>query len=66
MTGHDPLCPLRQMSLLKSGCPQCNLVRTGRADGIRLALATVDKGGRAATQLQALLAEHDTHTGDAA
>lgn len=58
MSAHDPLCPLRKMSVLKSGCPQCDLIRTGRRDGIERALAAVDAGGRAAKQISALLEEN--------
>jgi len=68
VTQHDPLCPLRHLSVLKSGCPQCDLIRLGRRDGIHLAIDTVDSGGRAETQLRTLLAEHTpaAPTGDAA
>ena len=31
-SAHDPLCPLKHMSLLKSGCPQCNLIALARDD----------------------------------
>lgn len=27
---HDPLCPLKHLSMLKSGCPQCELIALGR------------------------------------
>jgi hypothetical protein len=56
---HDDLCPLKHLSVLKSGCPQCELVRAGRQDGLRLALQAVDTGGRAAKQIAALLAAAD-------
>ena len=55
MSAHDPLCPLRKMTVLKYGCPQCDLIALGRRAGLEQALATVDQGGRAATQLRALL-----------
>jgi len=32
MSTHDPLCPLKNLSMLKSGCPQCNLIELARAD----------------------------------
>ena len=54
-TQHDPLCPLAKYSLLKSGCPQCNLLAVGRKAGVEQALAIVDQGGRAAKQLRELL-----------
>jgi hypothetical protein len=43
------------MTVLKYGCPQCDLIALGRRAGLEQALATVDQGGRAATQLRALL-----------
>jgi len=58
-SAHDDLCPLKHLSVLKSGCPQCELVRAGRQDGLRLALQVVDNGGRAAKQIEALLAAAD-------
>jgi hypothetical protein len=58
MSGHDELCPLRKLSMLKSGCPQCDLIAVGRRAGIEEAMAAVDKGGRAAAQLEALLARY--------
>lgn len=58
-SAHDDLCPLKHLSMLKSGCPQCELVRVGRQDGLRLALQAVDTGGRAAKQIEALLAAAD-------
>jgi hypothetical protein len=58
MTAHDPLCPLAHLSMLKSGCPQCRLLAVGRRAGIEEAVAAVDKGGRAAAQLEALLARY--------
>jgi hypothetical protein len=63
MSGHDLLCPLRKLTVLKSGCPQCDLIRAGRIDGVRQALARVDSGGRAAVQLRALLDELDPQDG---
>jgi hypothetical protein len=56
-TKHDPLCPLVKLSMLKSGCPQCELIRKGRRAGIEQALFVIDKGGRAEAQLRALLEE---------
>lgn len=52
---HDDLCPLRELSVLKSGCPQCKLLAIGRRAGLATALAVVDQGGRAASQIRALL-----------
>jgi hypothetical protein len=30
VSGHDEQCPLRHLSMLKSGCPQCDLIAAGR------------------------------------
>jgi hypothetical protein len=65
MTTHEDLCPDDTVCYEGDGW-LCDLVNEVRLHTLQLALATVDKGGRAATQLQALLAEHDTQTGDAA
>lgn len=65
MTGHEELCPDDTVCYEGDGW-LCDLVAEVRLATLRLALDTVDKGGRAATQLQALLDDHTPGTGDAA
>ena len=40
-THHDPLCPLGKLSMLKSGCPQCALIQSGRQSAYASALAVI-------------------------
>lgn len=65
MTTHEELCPDDTVCHEGHGW-LCELVAEVRLDTLRLALATVDKGGRAHTQIEALITEHTTHAGDAA
>ena len=65
MTGHENLCPDATICDEGDGW-LCDLVTEVRLDTLRLALATVDKGGRAHTQIEALLDEHRHQSGDAA
>lgn len=58
MKKHDELCSLKSLTVLKHGCPQCEVIARGRADGLRLAVEAVDKGGRAREQLIRLAMEH--------
>lgn len=39
---HDPLCPLVKLSVLKSGCPQCDLIRKGRKAALEDAVTQVE------------------------
>lgn len=39
---HDPLCPLVKLSVLRSGCPQCDLIRKGRTAALEQAVAQVE------------------------
>lgn len=54
---HEPLCPDDTICEEGDGW-LCDLAAEARVDGIRLALDTVDSGGRAETQLRTLLTEH--------
>lgn len=38
---HDPLCPLVKLSMLRSGCTQCDLIHAGRQSAYKAALATI-------------------------
>lgn len=62
---HDELCEwaadVYQVdgSILSTFCT-CDPVRRGRLDGLRLALASVDLGGRAAARILKLIEERET------
>jgi hypothetical protein len=51
---HDDLCPNPRWCE-DNGDLACNLIESGRVDGIQMAIAAVDKGGRAHKQLLDLL-----------
>lgn len=59
MKKHDDLCSLKELTVLKSGCPQCEHIVRGRADGLRMAVEAVDNGGRAREQLIRLAMDHE-------
>lgn len=58
MNGHDDLCPSAVVCDEGDGW-LCDLVTRALRDGVLLAIATVDTGGRAAKQLEELLATLD-------
>ena len=51
---HDVLCP-NPGWCDDNGGMACDLLESGRVDGIQMAIAAVDKGGRAEAQLRDLL-----------
>jgi hypothetical protein len=59
---HDVLCPNPGWCDDNGGFA-CQLIESGRVDGLQMALAAVDKGGRAYRQLLTLLHD-DTPEGD--
>lgn len=65
---HDPLCPLVKLSVLKSGCPQCDLIRKGRSAGVqaaRDAVAALCMGDSGEVDLDYALAAIDALRGEA-
>lgn len=55
MSDHDHLCPRYGFPSMGAGCLDCDRIRAGRLDGVRLALSAVDRGGRAEAQVRELL-----------
>ena len=38
---HDPICPIAKLTMLKSGCPQCDLIDKARQSTLKSALASI-------------------------
>ena len=55
---HDPLCP-RHEGAITCFCDLLALVRADERERIRVALAAVDLGGRAAARILALIEERE-------
>jgi len=39
--GHDALCPIAKLTMLNSGCPQCDLIDKARQSTLKSALASI-------------------------